>query len=484
MRALPERAAVGARLGAQQVDGARADAARRQVDDALEGGVIGGIADQAQIGQRILDLGALEEALAAIDAIRQPGLDQRLLEQSRLRRGAIEDGAVAARQSFLLARATDALDHEPGLVDLVEGGIAADRLAGAVLGPEILAEPARIVRDQRVGGAKDGAGGTIVLLQTDDLGIRIVALEALDILDPRATPAVDRLIVVADQEQIVAIPRQQPQPGVLDGIRILELVDQDVREPLAIVMQDVRALAQQFMRAQQQLGEVDTAGLVAGLLIGPVDAQHLLLEEIPRRIDVLRSPAFVLLAIDEALRLPRRPACLIQLQRLQGALDQPELIVRIQDLELLRQPGILPVRAQETVRQPMEGADPHAADRFAKHLLEAALHLARGLVGEGHGQDAPGPHVLHLQEPGDAMHQHPGLAGTGAGQHQAIAGIGGDGLALGRVQGIENMRDVIHRAIVTAAPAVFRSQSRCMDPDSARAAGCPLAASPIGRIRP
>jgi hypothetical protein len=41
---------------------ALADAARRRVHHALEGGVVVAVGDQAQVGQRVLDLGALEEA--------------------------------------------------------------------------------------------------------------------------------------------------------------------------------------------------------------------------------------------------------------------------------------------------------------------------------------------------------------------------------------------------------------------------------------
>jgi hypothetical protein len=85
----------------------------------------------------------------------------------------------------------------------------------------------------------------------------------------------------------------------------------------------------------------------------------------------------------------------------------------------------------------------------AEHLLDALLHLARGLVGEGHRQQRPGPHLLHLDQPGDAVHQHAGLAGAGAGQHQPIAGLGGHRLALGVVQGIENV-GYVHRIHCTA----------------------------------
>ena len=79
--------------------------------------------------------------------------------------------------------------------------------------------------------------------------------------------------------------------------------------------------------------------------------------------------------------------------------------------------------------------------------LDAAAHLARRLVGEGHGEDAVGRDMLHLHEPGDAMHQHPGLAAAGARQYQRGSGLGGHRLALRGIQGIEDRGD-IHAGIL------------------------------------
>ncbi len=76
----PQRAAGGAGGFADAIERARADAARRQVDDALERGVIIAIGDQPQVRERILDLGALEEAQAAVHPVRHARHDQRFLE--------------------------------------------------------------------------------------------------------------------------------------------------------------------------------------------------------------------------------------------------------------------------------------------------------------------------------------------------------------------------------------------------------------------
>jgi hypothetical protein len=75
------------------------------------------------------------------------------------------------------------------------------------------------------------AGGAVVLLQPEQLCLRQILAELVQVLDPRAAPAVDRLIVVADHERVrPRPPDQQPDPGVLDRIGVLELIDQHVPE--------------------------------------------------------------------------------------------------------------------------------------------------------------------------------------------------------------------------------------------------------------
>jgi len=67
----------------------------------------------------------------------------------------------------------------------------------------------------------------------------------------------------------------------------------------------------------------------------------------------------------------------------------------------------------------MEGAEPwHALDHVADDFADARLHLARRLVGEGHGEDFAGPGAAGCEDVGDAHGEHAGLAGAGAGQHQ------------------------------------------------------------------
>ncbi len=149
------------------------------------------------------------------------------------------------------------------------------------------------------------------------------------------------------------------------------------------------------------------------------------------------APAFVLLRVDPPCDLARRETGLVQFQLLHHPLDQADLVIAVQHLEGFRQLRFLPVQAQQAVGQAMESADPHAAAAVAQLQVGARAHLAGGLVGEGHRQDAVGRHALDFIEPGDAVGEHAGLAGAGAGQDQIVARRRGDGLALCGVQIIE-----------------------------------------------
>lgn len=61
------------------------------------------------------------------------------------------------------------------------------------------------------------------------------------------------------------------------------------------------------------------------------------------------------------IALARRPLLLVEVHGFDQTLKQAQLVLAIEDLEILRQIGVHMVRTQQTVRQPVEGADPHAA---------------------------------------------------------------------------------------------------------------------------
>src|SRR5690606_14751870 len=79
-RGAPQARTRGTRRRAHGFDRACADAARRRIDDALERRVVVAVLDEAQVGEGVLDLGALEEPQTAVDAVGDAGREQALLE--------------------------------------------------------------------------------------------------------------------------------------------------------------------------------------------------------------------------------------------------------------------------------------------------------------------------------------------------------------------------------------------------------------------
>ncbi len=130
--------------------------------------------------------------------------------------------------------------------------------------------------------------------------------------------------------------------------------------PAVVVEEAALVVAPEVEGTQQQLGEVDHPGARAGRFVGFVDLAHGGEEQVAAGLDVLRAQAFVLLPVDEPLRLARRPALLVEAELADHPLDQALLVVGVENLEVLVQPGFLPVRAQQAMRQAVEGADPHA----------------------------------------------------------------------------------------------------------------------------
>ena len=156
-----------------------------------------------KIGQRVADLLALVEARAADDAVVEAERDEAVLELAHLEGRADENGHVVQ----IMAAALQALD---GLADgarlflRIPGGMDDDLVVvrvGAV-GEQRLAEPALIVGDEMRGGGEDVGGRAVVALQPDDRGAGEILLEAQDVVDLGAAPAVDRLVVVADAADV------------------------------------------------------------------------------------------------------------------------------------------------------------------------------------------------------------------------------------------------------------------------------------------
>jgi hypothetical protein len=167
------------------------------------------------------------------------------------------------------------VDDELGFVALVERPVELDRRSGGAVSPQRLAEPRRIVGDDGVGRIQDRGRRAVILLEAHYLRAGIVLLEAVEIFDPRTAPAVDRLVVVADDERRAGRAREEAHPAVLDGVRVLKLVDEHVLKPVLVLALQLEVVAQELEAPQQQLAEIDDRRRRAGPLVALVKIDHL-----------------------------------------------------------------------------------------------------------------------------------------------------------------------------------------------------------------
>lgn len=290
-------------------------------------------------------------------------------------------------------------------------------LAG--VGPEVLGAAALVALDDGVGGGEDRLRGAVVLLQQDRRGARVVLLELEDVADGRAPEGVDRLVRVAHHAQLggrVGLPGradQLPHQRVLGVVGVLVLVDQDVAEAAAVVLGDVREGLEQVDRRHDDVVEVQGVGLAqAGLVervrlgeglletVGGLPGEGLLVDELVLEVGDLGGEGL------------RRELLRVQVEVAADQGHQALGVGGVVDRERRGEAELLRLAAQDADARAVEGHDPHGVGAGADELLDALLHLARGLVGEGDREDLPGVRPALGQQVGDAVGENAGLAGA------------------------------------------------------------------------
>ena len=220
-------------------------------------------------------------------------------------------------------------------------------------------------------------------------------------------------------------------------VGVLKLIDQDMAKAPLVVGADVGMVAQHLIAAQHQLAKIDHAFALALFFVELVNL-HLALCVGVARFHRCGAQAIFLATGNEPDQLLGRKALFVRANLLAQALDRAELVLRVQNLEGLRQIGGLEVRAQKAVAQAMKGANPHAPCVDGQHRGQADDHFFGRLVGKRNRQYAALRHIAVLQQPSDARGQHPCFARTGTGQYQRVLGRQGDGGALLGVERAEH----------------------------------------------
>src|SRR5262249_14755680 len=143
------------------------------VDHAQHGNRILGILYHLEVGEHVLDLGTVVKREAPNHVIRQVVAAHRFFKKTRLRVGAIEHGSACplASAGGLANKVGNAVGDIQSFIFTVRGFVVADPGTALARCPQILAFSADVVRNHRRGSFEDVLGGTVVLLQADDLGL-------------------------------------------------------------------------------------------------------------------------------------------------------------------------------------------------------------------------------------------------------------------------------------------------------------------------
>ncbi len=290
----------------------------------------------------------------------------------------------------------------------------------------------------RVGRVQNVAGTAVVLLELDHLGLLEVLLKVKDVGDIGTAPRVNRLVVIAHHHKVLVLGGKQVGDLVLHVVGVLVLVHGDVAKTLLVLIQHLRAGAQQLERANQQVVEVHGVGGAQAALQFGVDLRGLALLGVRRLLQhLVRAHHGVLGRRDLAADHVDGEVLLVYVQALHDLAHHAARIVVIVDGELAGVAQQVGVLAQHAHAHGVERAHPHAAGAIGQKRAQALAHLRGGFVGKGDGQDLPGADAQIRDHMGDAIGQHARLTRPCARQHQQRPFRGHHGLALGGVQRID-----------------------------------------------
>ena len=373
---------------------------------------------------------------------------------------------------------------------LVVGDVAHDPLAVAGVGPQPLGLAALVVADDAVGRGEDGLGRAVVLLEQDRRGVREVLLEVEDVADVGAAEGVDRLVGVTHDHQLgrrhplalgpgglllQRVGAQLVDQRVLRVVGVLVLVDQHVPEASAVGLLDLREGLEEVDRGHDQVVEVEGVGLAQAPLVERVRRRVGLLELVARLGGGQLGVAQLVLVVAHPVQQRAGLVALgVQVEVLDDQGHQPLLVLGVVDGEVGLPGAALALEGADLLTQDahaggVERGDPHDPGAATHQLLDALLHLGRGLVGEGDGQDRAGVRLALGDRPGDATGEHPGLAraragddeqrGTGVhhrgplGLVEAVEQGVGRRAARGRARGLEQRLGKLTHAVPSLRPA-------------------------------
>ena len=221
----------------------------------------------------------------------------------------------------------------------------------------------QVVADHSVRRGEDVLGRAVVLLELDHRGVGIFFIEVKYVFNRSSAETVYRLVVVADDHDVVVSSADQPYKLKLRAVRVLILVNADISESLLIVVAGFGVGLEQLHRLHNQVVEIERGGVDELRLVEPVNLGDLLQPEIAAGValESVRIDELVLGARNRVHRTPDREHLLVERQLLLAGGYQPLLILAVVYGEGRRIADPLAVFAQYADADRMECTRPDIA---------------------------------------------------------------------------------------------------------------------------
>ena len=117
------------------------------------------------------------------------------------------------------------------------------------------------------------------MLQLDRLCLGEILFEIQDIADIRTTPAINGLVRIANDADIVMPICQKRGKSVLRTVRILIFIDEDIAETMLIFLTKFSIIFQKLNGKQKKIVKIQSIVLAQLLLVKTEKFRHLLLVE-------------------------------------------------------------------------------------------------------------------------------------------------------------------------------------------------------------
>ena len=218
----------------------------------------------------------------------------------------------------------------------------------------------------------------------------------------------EALIDVSDDHDAAVLLGEEAHELPLRGVGVLELVDEDVAEPVAVTLERFGVLAEQAHREHEQVVEVDGRRFLQAALVLGVDLGEAALGRADRHLGVLRGQhELVLQRADLRVQLARREPLRVEVEVAAHPVGEALRVGLVVDREARPVAEQARLPPQDPRARGVEGRHPHAAGDGTDEVGDPLLHLARGLVGERDREDLERRHVELADEVREPVREHP-----------------------------------------------------------------------------